>query len=141
MNIKVAAFTVSKKSNNTYFVDHLCFLCLVFLMLLRLFIAALWSHAGKGLTSWLMFLLLSQVVSWIRCGTWLYCFLIFAVFFTLTWQYRKRARSCLHDITRESVADRPVCFAEALLVKILPPDMTLWQRYDIKKLTGWRRFM
>ena len=31
--------------------DHLC---LVFLMLLRLFIAALWSPAGKGLTSWLL---------------------------------------------------------------------------------------
>ena len=30
--------------------DHLCFLCLVFLMLLRLFIAALWSPAGKGLS-------------------------------------------------------------------------------------------
>ena len=35
----------------TSFVDHLCLLCLVFLMLLRLFIAALWSPAGKGLTS------------------------------------------------------------------------------------------
>ena len=34
--------------------DHLCYLCLVFLMLLRLFIAALWSPAGKGLTSWLL---------------------------------------------------------------------------------------
>ena len=34
--------------------DHLCFLCLVFLMLSRLFIAALWSPAGKGLTSWLL---------------------------------------------------------------------------------------
>ena len=34
--------------------DHLCFLCLVFLMLLCLFIAALWSSAGKGLTSWLL---------------------------------------------------------------------------------------
>ena len=31
--------------------DHLCFLCVVFLMLLRLLIAALWSPAGKGLTS------------------------------------------------------------------------------------------
>ena len=28
------------------------FLCLVFLVLSRLFIAALWSPAGKGLTSW-----------------------------------------------------------------------------------------
>ena len=40
-----------------------------------LFIAALWSPAGKGLTSWLLlamfivFLLLSHVVSWVRCGT------------------------------------------------------------------------
>ena len=35
--------------------DHLCNLCLVFVMLLRLFIAALWSPEGKGLTSWLLF--------------------------------------------------------------------------------------
>ena len=33
---------------------HLCFLYLVFLMLLSLFTAALWSTAGKGLTSWLL---------------------------------------------------------------------------------------
>ena len=51
------------------------FLCLVFLMLLRLFIAALWSPAGNGLTSWhllvmfIVFLLLSHVVSWVRRGT------------------------------------------------------------------------
>ena len=49
--------------------DHLCFLCLVFLMLLCLFIAALWSPAGKGMTSrlllvkFIVFLLLSHVVS------------------------------------------------------------------------------
>ena len=55
--------------------DHLCYLCLVFVILLRLFIAALWSHAGKGLASWLLFvmfnviLLLSHLVSWDRCGT------------------------------------------------------------------------
>ena len=34
--------------------DHLCYLCLVFVMLSHLFIAALWSHEGKGLTSWLL---------------------------------------------------------------------------------------
>ena len=34
----------------TSFVDHLYLLCHVFLMLSRLFIAALWSPAGKGLT-------------------------------------------------------------------------------------------
>ena len=39
---------------DTSFVDHLCLLCLVFLILLRLFIAALWSPAGKGLTAWLL---------------------------------------------------------------------------------------
>ena len=59
----------------TSFVDHLCFLCLVYLMLSHLFIAALWSPAGKGLTSLLLsvmfivFLLLSHMVSWVRCGT------------------------------------------------------------------------
>ena len=33
-------------------------LCLAFLMLSGLFIAALWSHAGKGLTSWLLLVML-----------------------------------------------------------------------------------
>ena len=37
--------------------DHLCHLCLVFVMLLCRFIAALWSPAGKGLTSWLLFVM------------------------------------------------------------------------------------
>ena len=37
--------------------DHLCYLCLVFFMLLRLFIAALGSPAGKGLTSWFLFVM------------------------------------------------------------------------------------
>ena len=74
----------------TSFVDHLCYLCLVIVMLLHLFIAALWSPAGKGLTSWLLFvmfimvLLLSHGVSWVRWGTWLYRFLIFAIFLTFT---------------------------------------------------------
>ena len=37
----------------TSFVCHLCYVCLVFDMLSRLFIAALWSPAGKGLTIYL----------------------------------------------------------------------------------------
>ena len=55
--------------------DHLCYLCLVFVMLSSLFIAALWSPGGKKLTSWLLFVmfivieLLSHLVSWDRCGT------------------------------------------------------------------------
>ena len=63
------------------------FLCLVFVTLSRLFIAALCSPAGKGLTSsWLLLvmfivqLLLSYVVSCVRYGTCLYRFMIFAVF-------------------------------------------------------------
>ena len=35
--------------------DHLCYLCLVFVMISRLFIAALWSPAGKGMSSSLLF--------------------------------------------------------------------------------------
>ena len=34
--------------------DHLCYLCVVFVMLSHLFIAALWSPAGKGLTLFVM---------------------------------------------------------------------------------------
>ena len=54
--------------------DHLCYLCLVFAMLSCLFIAALWSLEEKGLTSWLLFvmlivsLVLSHLVYWERCG-------------------------------------------------------------------------
>ena len=37
--------------------DHLCYLCLVFVMLSRLFTAALWSPEWNGLTSWLLFVM------------------------------------------------------------------------------------
>ena len=49
--------------------DHLCYICLVFVILSRMFIAALWSPEGKGLSSSLLFvtfiviLLLSDLVS------------------------------------------------------------------------------
>ena len=62
--------------------------CLVFAMFCaRLFICALWSPAGKGLTSWLSFVVSTvsftfPLVSWARCGTDLYRFLIFAPLFT-----------------------------------------------------------
>ena len=54
----------------------------------RLFICALWSPAGKGLASWLSFVVSNcefvtfPLVSWVRCGTWLYLFLIFAPLLT-----------------------------------------------------------
>ena len=55
--------------------DHLCYFCLVLLYFYaRLFIDALWSPAGKGLTSWLSFVMCNYdvvtfpLVSWVRCG-------------------------------------------------------------------------
>ena len=53
--------------------DLLCFFGLVFAM--SLFICALWSPAGKGLTSWLSFIVSScecvtfPLVSRVWCGT------------------------------------------------------------------------
>ena len=53
------------------FFSVLCLLCLC----TRLFICALWSPAGKGLTSWVSFVVSHSefvtfpLVSWVRCGT------------------------------------------------------------------------
>ena len=74
----------------TSFVDLLCssVLCLLCLCA-RLFICALCSPAGKGLTSWLSFVVYNcefvtfLSVSLVRCGTWLDRFLIFAPLLTL----------------------------------------------------------
>ena len=55
--------------------DHLCYFCLVLLCFhARLFVDALCSPAGKGLTFWLSFVMSNcdvvtfPVVSWVRCG-------------------------------------------------------------------------
>ena len=48
--------------------DHLCYFCLVFVMLLRLFTAALWPPAGKALIYWLSFLILNYVFVTFPCG-------------------------------------------------------------------------
>ena len=55
--------------------DHLSYICLVLLCFhVRLFVDALWSPAGKGLTSWLSFVMsycdavTFLLVSWVRCG-------------------------------------------------------------------------
>ena len=50
---------VSNRSRD-FVLDHLCYLCLVLVVLSRLFITALWSPEVKWLTS---------LVSWDRCGT------------------------------------------------------------------------
>ena len=53
--------------------DHLVYLFFVFVLLSRLFIAALWSPAGKmaDLLALVLIVLLSlsHVVSCVRCGT------------------------------------------------------------------------
>ena len=45
------------------------FLCIVFLMLSLLFVAALWSPAGKGMTSWLL-LVMCFVFLLLLGGVW-----------------------------------------------------------------------
>ena len=42
--------------------DQLCYLCLVFGMHSRLFIAALWLPEGKGLASWLLLVMFIVVL-------------------------------------------------------------------------------
>ena len=46
----------------------ICYSCLVFVMLSCLFIAALWSHDGKGLTSWLSFMMSNCEFVTFQCG-------------------------------------------------------------------------
>ena len=48
--------------------DHLCYLCLVFVMVSHLFIAVLWSPAVEGLTSWLLFVMFNCVFVTFPCG-------------------------------------------------------------------------
>ena len=48
--------------------DQLCYLCIVFVMLLRLFISVLRSPAGKGLTFWLSFVVSNCVFVTFPCG-------------------------------------------------------------------------
>ena len=57
--------------------DRLCVLSVLFLLCLcaHLFICVLWSPAGKGLTSWLSFVVYNcefvtfALVFWVMCGT------------------------------------------------------------------------
>ena len=73
------------------------FLCLVFTMPLCAS-ADMWSPAGKGLASWLSFVVsyCEFVTSWVRYGTSLYRYLIFAPFLTLfEWMLFHR-RNCFY---------------------------------------------
>ena len=48
--------------------DRLCYICLVFGMLSRVFIAALWSPAERGMTYWLLFVMFNCVFATFPCG-------------------------------------------------------------------------
>ena len=86
---KIVLLTVQDGAS---FVDHLnMFFCHVFVMFCALlFIDALWSPAGKGVTSWLSFVMYNcevvifPLVSWVSCGACLYQFLVVALFKFLT---------------------------------------------------------
>ena len=82
----------------------------------RLFICALWSPAVKGLTSWLLFVLSNcecvtfLLVSWVRCGTWLYWFLIFVPLLTFFSQSSMYFTEGHTNLSREtSGPDWPNC--------------------------------
>ena len=105
-NILCSGFWTTKISRETginhpvkYFNDRskavllLCIIHIISVLYLLCFraslcIDALWSPAGKGLTSWLSFVMSNcefytfPLVSWVRCGTLLHRFLKFAQFHT-----------------------------------------------------------
>ena len=91
----------------TSFVDLLCFCSVLCLLCLcaRLFNCALWSPAGKGLTSWLLFVVSNcefvtfPLIYWVGCGTWLYRFLIFAPLLTLNLSCAKDFRNLISMVT------------------------------------------
>ena len=68
-----------------YVISVLFLLCIC----ARLLTDALWSPTGKGLTSRLSFVMSNcevvtfPLVSWVRCGAWLYRFLIVVLFLSL----------------------------------------------------------
>ena len=48
--------------------DHLCYFCLILCFRARLFVGALWSPAGKGLTSWLSFVMSGLLLNSFQIG-------------------------------------------------------------------------
>ena len=75
-------------------VPRRCFFCGSLMLFLSCFVmlsctSVCWCPAGKGLTYWLSFMMSNcDVVTfplafWVRCGAWMYRFLIFALFLIL----------------------------------------------------------
>ena len=89
--------------------DDLCYLCLVFVMLSRLFIAALWSPEGKGMTSWLLFVMFIAICLFLFgiLGQVCYMYLIvsipdpcclssFDLILELCWTFPIGETACMH---------------------------------------------
>ena len=104
----------------------------------RLFICTLWSPAGKGLTSWLSFVVsncefvLFPFVSWVRCSTWLNLFLVFAPFLTMArccWPILCLSQGMLHIVTHLYTCHN-VCSNVSIVTHLIPVIM-----YVMKFLT------
>ena len=101
------------------FCSVLCLLCLC----ARLFLCVLWSPAVKGLTSRLSFVVSNcefvtfPLVSWVRCGTWLYRFLIFAPLLTLLLIVTPIVGDCNCSMFCSTLLYVPICFAILLMGK------------------------
>ena len=76
--VKASGISLLTVPRRCFLGDHFCYLFFMFVfdMLSSLLLAALWSPVGKGLTSWLFYVLcflvllsLSHMVSRVRCCT------------------------------------------------------------------------
>ena len=100
LRVRLARRETSLSSPVNIFTDHSKAVLLLWIIYAMscfryAFVRVLWSPAGKGLTSWLSCVMSNcevvtfPLVSWVRCGAWLYRFLIFVLFLTLNWKVRK----------------------------------------------------
>ena len=90
--------------------DHLRYLCLVFVMLSHLFIAALWSPAGKGMTSWLLFVISNCDFVTFQCGilgqVWYLIVLILDLCRLSLYEDMKDASTCMNEKSKYTQTDR-----------------------------------
>ena len=70
------------RSKAVLFVDLLCFCVFCFSCFSVYSLLSCGHLLRKFVDDFIVLLLISLVVSWVRCGTWLYRFLVFAVFLT-----------------------------------------------------------
>ena len=71
-----------------------------------MFVDDLWSHTGKGLTSWLSFVMLFPIGILVQYGALLYRFLIFALFLTFIYLKKMKGASKLMSVKIHYI---PVC--------------------------------